>query len=96
MEQDQKYSQAFLNEDRSRELINVVVAFAVLETFFMLLFLASRTMNHTANGWDVYLMIPAYLFCFSHIIIAACKSFVDSAKKCIPGLQFLLSQENEH
>lgn len=83
MAQDQKYSQAYLSEDKSRDLINVAVAFAILETFFMSLFFTSRIMNHTANGWDVYLMIPAYLFCFSHIIVAACKSLAELGEKVL-------------
>lgn len=65
----QQYS---LAEDKSREFLNVVVAFAILETVFMILFFTSRAMNKTSNGWDVYLMIPGYIFCFGHIVVASC------------------------
>lgn len=81
MEPAQKYSQAFLAEDRSRDLVNVVVTFAILETFFIFLFFTSRIMNHTANGWDVYLMIPAYLLCLANTIVCACKSLADAKKR---------------
>ncbi len=68
----QQYSPAYLAEDKSREFLNVVVAFAILETVFMILFFTSRAMNKTSNGWDVYLMIPGYIFCFGHIVVASC------------------------
>ena len=80
MGSNQQYSPAYLAEDRSRELINVIVAFAVLETFFIILFFTSRIMNHTANEWDVYLMIPGYLFCFGHIAFATSKPMAPSTK----------------
>jgi len=73
MDPTQQYSPAYLAEDTSRQLLNVVVAFAVLETVFIVLFFTSRAMNKTANGWDVFLMIPAYIFCFVHIIVASGK-----------------------
>lgn len=78
MNLDQTYSPAYLAEDRSRDLINVVVAFAILETLFICLFFTSRIMNRTANGWDLYLMIPAYLLAFADIILAARKSLAHS------------------
>jgi hypothetical protein len=71
MNPDQIYSPAYLAEDRSRDLINLVVAFAILETFFICLFFTSRIMSRTANGWDFYLMVPAYLLAFANVIIAA-------------------------
>ncbi|KAL8732940.1 MAG: hypothetical protein Q9181_003762 [Wetmoreana brouardii] len=71
MDPSQQYSPEYLAEDRSRELLNVVIAFAILETVFVALFFTARAVNKTANGWDVYLMVPAYLFCFSHIIVAS-------------------------
>lgn len=63
MDAKQQYNQAFLAEDRSGELVCVIAVLAILETLFMILFFMSRTMNHTANRWDVYLMISAYM-CF--------------------------------
>ena len=66
----QQYPSDYLAADRSRELLNVAVTFAVLETVFVVLYLMSRVMNKTANGWDVYLMIPGYIFCFGCIIVA--------------------------
>lgn len=81
MNPDQTYSPAYLAEDRSRDLVNVVVAFAILETFFISLFFTARMMNRTANGWDFYLMVPAYLFAFANIILAARKSFARLKEK---------------
>ena len=81
MDPDQTYSPAYLAEDRSRDLINFVLAFAILETFFISLFFTARIMNRTANGWDFYLMIPAYLFAFADIVLAARKSFGSFERK---------------
>jgi ABC-type uncharacterized transport system permease subunit len=81
MNPDQIYSPAYLAEDRSRDLINLVVAFAILETFFICLFFTSRIMSRTANGWDFYLMIPAYLLAFGNVIIAARKSLAHLNEK---------------
>ncbi len=72
MDSTQQYSPAYLAEDKSREFLNVVVAFAILETVFMILFFTSCAMNKTSNGWDVYLMIPGYIYCFGHIVVASC------------------------
>jgi hypothetical protein len=66
----QQYTQAYLAEDRGWELIQVAIIFAVLETLFLCLFFASRALNKTLNGLDVYFIPPAYIFCFSHVIMA--------------------------
>lgn len=70
---NQTYSPTYLAEDKSQNLINVVVAFAILDTLFICLFFTSRVIGHTANGLDMYLMIPAYLFAFANIILGARK-----------------------
>ena len=49
MDPDQQYSPAYLAEDRSREVINVIVIFAVLETFFILLFFTARIANKNSK-----------------------------------------------
>ena len=73
MHPNQTYSPAYLAEDKSQNLINVVVAFAILDTLFICLFFTSRIIGHTANGLDMYLMIPAYLFAFADMIMGARK-----------------------
>ena len=69
----QQYPPEYLAEDRSRVLLNLVIAFIVLETTFFTLFMTARYMNRTLNGWDVYFMIPAYLAAMGHCIVAPSK-----------------------
>ncbi|CAG8952794.1 hypothetical protein HYFRA_00009039 [Hymenoscyphus fraxineus] len=64
-------------EDDSTRLIHVVVALATLEVFFVALFYYSRLRFRTESNLDLWLMIPAFLTCFSHLII--CIVFVKSA-----------------
>lgn len=79
------HSPAFLAEDRSRHLVNVIVTFTILETFFICLFFTSRIMARTANGWDVFLMIPGYLCAFTNAIIGARKSLAYLKKRRTEG-----------
>lgn len=59
----------YLSENRSSQTTNVTIVFGVLEVFFVGLFFVSKYMNKTAKGIDTYLMLPAFLMCFSTIII---------------------------
>lgn len=70
MEFAQQYPPSYLAEDRGRELNIVAITFAVLLTIFVFLFFVSRVLNKTLNGLDVYLIPPAYIFCFGNIIIS--------------------------
>ena len=70
MEVAQQYSPSYLSEDRGSELTIVAITFAVLLTVFVTLFFVSRALNKTLNGLDVYLIPPAYIFCFGNIIIS--------------------------
>lgn len=66
-----QYPPGYLAENNSQQLINVIIAFAILETTFLTLFVIARAINKTANGLDFWLMPAAYLACFSHVIIIA-------------------------
>ena len=66
----QQYPPEYLAEDRSRVLVNLVIAFAILETLFFVLYVTTRLMSRNANGWDFYLMMPAYLAAMGHNIVA--------------------------
>ncbi|KAH8691694.1 hypothetical protein GQ44DRAFT_695530 [Phaeosphaeriaceae sp. PMI808] len=58
--------QEYLAEDRGQDLFRVSVAFIVLETFFIILFLIARVMNKTAKSVEVMYLMPAgYVFCVS-------------------------------
>ncbi len=59
----------YLAENNSQQLLNVIIAFGVLETVFFVLFVTARTINKTVNGVDFWLMPMAYITCFSHVII---------------------------
>lgn len=73
MESHGNLSASHLGEDRSRELINIVSAFVVLETFFMILYIISTVMNRTIKAWDVYFMAIAYICQLATATIALCK-----------------------
>lgn len=64
-----QYPPEYLAEDSSRQLINVAIAFALLETIFLTFFTFARRINSTTNGLDFWLIPAAYLACFSHVII---------------------------
>lgn len=63
------FSPAYLEADRSQELINVCIVFLILETIFVGLFFATRLITRIEFGWDAYLMIPAYVFALTPIIV---------------------------
>jgi hypothetical protein len=69
-----KYTPEYMAADHSRKLINVAVTFAVLETFFFVLFLAARFKSKTLRCLDVYFMVLAYPFCFSLTVMALRRS----------------------
>lgn len=70
-----KYTLHFLLEDDSRRLFNVVAAFATLEVFFVSLFYYSRLRFRTTAKLDLWLMIPAFLFGFSQLVLCICTLF---------------------
>ena len=72
MDSPQQFSQAYLAENRSHELLHVAIIFGVLETVFILLFFAARIMNKTANGLEMWLMPLAYIACMSHVVLIPC------------------------
>ncbi|KAL9581644.1 MAG: hypothetical protein Q9212_003776 [Teloschistes hypoglaucus] len=59
---------AYLTEVNGQSLINVAIAFDILETLFFILFLCGRAIAKTMNGLDFWLIPVAYLACFSHVI----------------------------
>jgi hypothetical protein len=60
----------FALEDDSSRLINVVIAFAVLECFFVALFYFSKFRFRVKHDYFViWLMIPIFLACFTQLII---------------------------
>ena len=61
MDPDLGLSPDYLAQNRGPVLIRVVIAFVVLETAFLCVYLASRWISHTLRGWDVYLMLLAYV-----------------------------------
>jgi len=69
----QLYPPEYLAEDRSRQLTNTAIAFAVLATVFVGLFFTSRVINKTVNGPDFWLMPPAYIACLGQVTISFCK-----------------------
>jgi hypothetical protein len=70
MDPSKKYPAEYLAEDRSHPLINLCIAFIVLEVFFVGLFIASRIKGKTANGFDTYLIPLALPFCLIEPIAA--------------------------
>jgi uncharacterized membrane protein YhhN len=58
----------------SIRLINAVIVFAIFECFFVALFYYSRLKFRSKHDLDLWLMIPAFLACFSHLIICICMS----------------------
>jgi hypothetical protein len=71
------YSPEFLAQDRSQRVVNVSIIFGVLETIFVFLFFFSRYKNRIGSVVDTYLMVPAYLTAFSHIILCNRKPLSD-------------------
>lgn len=69
-----QYQLSYLLQDDSWRLFNVVISFAALEVFFVSLFYYSRLRFRTTSNLDLWLMIPAFLFVFSHLILSICMS----------------------
>lgn len=63
-----QYPPEYLAEDNSQQLINVIIAFGILETVFLALFIWARSIAKTLNGIDFWLIPAGYLACFSHVI----------------------------
>lgn len=78
MDPDQKYSPEYLAENRSQQLIQLAVAFAVLETLLIGLYFTSRYIGRTVNSIDVYFMLPAYIMSMCQII-ATFGQYLESA-----------------
>jgi hypothetical protein len=53
-----------------RRVVDAAILMGCLEIFFIVLFFASRLKMKTAKSLDAYLMIPAFLFSFSLVIIS--------------------------
>lgn len=62
---------AYIAENRSQQLVNVIITFGILETFFLALFIWARAFARTLNGVDFWLIPAAYLGCFSNVINGA-------------------------
>lgn len=77
MDTEPAFSAEYLAQDRGPVLVRLVVAFIVLETFFICAYLASRYLSHTVKGWDVYLMISAYFMQLANAAVALGKLEVD-------------------
>ncbi|TVY23366.1 hypothetical protein LHYA1_G008324 [Lachnellula hyalina] len=72
-----KLTPEYFAANESWKVTNTVIALAVLEVLFIVLFFFSRIRIGTANGLDTYLMVPAFIVCFAHLIL--CWLFVKYA-----------------
>ena len=66
-----QYSSEYLAENNSQQLIDVIIAFGILETIFLICFIYARAISKTLNGADFWLIPAAYLGCLSHVITIA-------------------------
>jgi len=82
-------------EDPARLLINVCIAFAFVETFFVIAFILSwhfNRDNNTNNTKGVYALILAgYIFCFAGVVIGIRKSVAPTR-----GLILIACSEGYH
>jgi hypothetical protein len=69
-------SPEYLAADQSHKILVVAILFIVLEVLFIGIYFTSRLTTKLLHSVDTYLMIPAFLTCISHPIIALCKSFM--------------------
>lgn len=71
-EQMKHLSPEYLAEDASKSPFNLSIAFIVIQTFFFVLFIASRlTMrSSSARDLEIYFVPAAYLCCMGQCIIA--------------------------
>lgn len=65
----QLYPPEYLEADRSRQLLNVAIAFGVLEGIFFILFFYSRLKYHIRSSLDIYLVVLGFLFVFMHVVV---------------------------
>ena len=65
----------YLAEYIGRQVIDVAIFMATLEIIFIGLFFVTRVRNKTTHGIDIYLMIPAFVFFFSLVLIILGKLF---------------------
>ena len=68
-----KLTPEYFAANESWKVTNTVIALAVLEVLFIVLFFFSRIRIGTANGLDTYLMVPAFIVCFAHLILCWCE-----------------------
>ena len=61
-EQAFRDSAAWLNLDRGPDLFNIAVAFVILETLSISLYVYSRLLSKTIKQWDFWLMLLAFVF----------------------------------
>lgn len=63
-----------LAQDNSQRLLNVLIAFLVIETVFGCLFITSRLILRNYNGVETWCFMPlGYLFCIASCITGICK-----------------------
>jgi hypothetical protein len=67
------YPPEYLAEYVGRSVITTAILMGVFETLFIVLFFIARYKGRTINAIDAYLMIPAFLFSFSEVIISFSK-----------------------
>jgi hypothetical protein len=67
------YPPGFLAEYVGRQVIDTAILMGVFEILFIVLFFFARYKGRTINAIDAYLMIPAFLFCFSEVVISFSK-----------------------
>ena len=61
----------YLAENSSEPLFRVAAFFIALQTFFIIIFFASRQINQTASGIDFWYLIPlGYIFCMGNCAIS--------------------------
>lgn len=74
-EQLAKLSPEYLAENESRRLLNVSIAFLVIETIFFVMFVASRFILRNYNGIEVWCFMPlAYVCCVANSVLGIRKT----------------------
>ena len=63
-----------LAHSNGRDVVDAAITMGCLEVFFIVLYFVSRFKIKTPNAVDAYLMIPAFLFSFSLLIICFSRS----------------------
>ena len=62
------YSPSYLAEDRSPQLLRIAITFGTLETLFLVTFVTARAIKKITIGADYWLVLAAYIGCFSQVI----------------------------